>query len=44
MLLMAPHMCCCCCHPWPARYTKGKIIIFVHTQDSCDNLFRDLLK
>lgn len=25
-------------------YEKGKIIIFVHTQDKCDNLFRDLLK
>lgn len=25
-------------------YEAGKIIIFVHTQDNCDNLFRDLLK
>jgi ATP-dependent RNA helicase DDX46/PRP5 len=25
-------------------YEAGKIIIFVHTQDKCDNLFRDLLK
>lgn len=25
-------------------YEVGKIIIFVHTQDKCDNLFRDLLK
>lgn len=25
-------------------YEAGKIIIFVHTQDRCDNLFRDLLK
>jgi ATP-dependent RNA helicase DDX46/PRP5 len=25
-------------------YEVGKIIIFVHTQDNCDNLFRDLLK
>lgn len=25
-------------------YEVGKIIIFVHSQDNCDNLFRDLLK
>lgn len=25
-------------------YEKGKILIFVHTQDSCDSLFKDLLK
>lgn len=25
-------------------YEAGKIIIFVHTQEKCDNLFRDLLK
>jgi hypothetical protein len=26
------------------RYEKGKILIFVSSQDRCDNLFRDLLK
>ncbi|WIA28105.1 hypothetical protein OEZ86_010685 [Tetradesmus obliquus] len=25
-------------------YEAGKIIVFVHSQDKCDNLFRDLLK
>ena len=25
-------------------FERGKIIIFVHSQDRCDNLFRDLLK
>ncbi|KAM7258548.1 hypothetical protein ACFE04_014289 [Oxalis oulophora] len=25
-------------------YEKGKILIFVHTQDKCDSLFKDLLK
>eukprot|EP00252_Welwitschia_mirabilis_P027765 TRINITY_DN9626_c0_g1_i4.p1 TRINITY_DN9626_c0_g1~~TRINITY_DN9626_c0_g1_i4.p1 ORF type:complete len:900 (-),score=235.06 TRINITY_DN9626_c0_g1_i4:309-3008(-) len=25
-------------------YEKGKILVFVHTQDKCDNLFKDLLK
>ena len=25
-------------------YEKGKILIFVASQDQCDNLFRDLLK
>lgn len=25
-------------------YEAGKIIIFVHSQDKADNLFRDLLK
>ncbi|CAN4104617.1 unnamed protein product [Withania somnifera] len=25
-------------------YEKGKILIFVHTQEKCDSLFRDLLK
>ena len=25
-------------------YTQGKVLVFVQTQDQCDNLFRDLLK
>jgi hypothetical protein len=25
-------------------FERGKMIIFVHSQDKCDNLFRDLLK
>jgi ATP-dependent RNA helicase DDX46/PRP5 len=25
-------------------YEKGKILVFVHSQDKCDSLFRDLLK
>lgn len=25
-------------------YEKGKILIFVSSQDQCDNLFRDLIK
>ncbi|KAK9806771.1 hypothetical protein WJX72_002237 [[Myrmecia] bisecta] len=25
-------------------YEKGKVLIFVHTQEKCDDLFRDLLK
>ncbi|KAK9809677.1 hypothetical protein WJX73_003655 [Symbiochloris irregularis] len=25
-------------------YVRGKILVFVHTQDGCDDLFRDLLK
>lgn len=25
-------------------YEAGKILVFVHSQDNCDNLFRDLLK
>ena len=25
-------------------YEKGKVLVFVSSQDQCDNLFRDLLK
>ena len=25
-------------------YVRGKILVFVNTQDGCDDLFRDLLK
>ena len=25
-------------------YTQGKVLVFVQTQEQCDNLFRDLLK
>ena len=25
-------------------YDKGKVLVFVHTQEGCDDLFRDLLK
>ena len=25
-------------------YTKGKVLIFVQTQEGCDDLFRDLIK
>ncbi len=28
----------------PCRYEKGKLIIFVSSQDRCDTLFRDLLR
>jgi hypothetical protein len=26
------------------RYERGKVLIFVHTKDQCDALYRDLLK
>ena len=25
-------------------YERGKVLVFVSSQDQCDNLFRDLLK
>lgn len=33
------------CHAAPCRrYERGKLIIFVSSQDRCDALFRDLLR
>lgn len=33
-----------CPLPPPHRYEKGKLLIFVSSQDRCDTLFRDLLR
>ena len=31
--------------PAPApRYEKGKVLVFVHSQEKCDQIFRDLLR
>ena len=30
--------------PAPCRYERGKLLIFVSSQDRCDTLFRDLLR
>ncbi len=31
-------------HAHPCRYERGKVLIFVNSQDRCDTLFRDLLR
>ena len=42
-----PPPCCPVVLPAPVlhcRYERGKLLIFVSSQDRCDTLFRDLLR